>query len=102
MTEAEKREIVDGVLQEIMKPKGYNSKCMAPVWREYKFKVADRLDEGQSMYDAYVIWDCVRKTSLKIYGVNYVTQVKDVERARRIARTLLDTVIEVLDAQKGA
>ena len=49
MTEAEKREIVDGVLQEIMKPKGYNSECMAPVWEEDKFKVADRLDDGQSM-----------------------------------------------------
>ncbi len=98
MTEIEKEEIVEEVLARIDRKQ--NVLALKPTFRKW-FRDGDnppydaKMREIMSGYEAYAIWDLIRRATCVLCGVKYVRQIEDEEKANRIADTICQTIYDL-------
>lgn len=109
MTEQERAALKAELMQEIReemniaKANSDSAKCLQPVldkWcnGENRHGYHGRngaLIESMPKYKGWNSWEHIRRLTCNILNVSYVRDIKDVERARRIAEKLCEVVVEL-------
>lgn len=110
MTEYERAALKAELMQEIreemssMKGNSESAKALQPVldkWcnGENRYGHHGRrgpLIEAMPTYKGWNTWDHIRRLTCNIMNVSYVRDIKDVDRARRIAEKLCEVVVELV------
>lgn len=109
MTEQERAALKAELMQEIRaeinagRANAESAKALQPVldkWCNGENRYGSRgrhgpLIEAMPTYKGWNTWDHIRRLTCNILNVSYVRDIKDVDRARRIAERLCEVVVEL-------
>lgn len=101
--------IRDAVKQEIETTKTINKKESSPyifqgILNEYiNIKNGGKLSDVVGTRVAWKLWEtCIRKTVVTAMGKAYVRDIEDTERANKLAKNLIEVLIDHYKSMKGA
>ncbi len=114
MTEQERAALKAELMQEIreemntIRINGESSKALQPVldkWcngenRHGNHGRSGPLIESLPKYKGWNTWEHVRRITCNILDVSYVRDIKDVEKAKRIAEKLCKTIVELAKEER--
>lgn len=108
MTDAERESIIREVVSRLKAEPNRNTigdRVLAPTYHKwfrdgnnppYDAKMREIMDGQQ----AYSVWDLVRRVTCNLCGVKYVRNIKDADKANRIADTICQTIYDLGKAEQ--
>ena len=108
ITDSEREEIIKEVIARI-EPKctAERVRALQPTFHKWFRDGNDppydaKMREIMSGYEAYALWDLIRRATCNLCGVKYVRQITDAEKANRIADTICQTIYDLGKAERQA